>query len=1440
MGNRLKVLFGKYIDFKKYADLGEAIVTKASVAKESRIMELIVAPAQELDRVNISRFEKEFAASLSLTSVKVNTKYKAEQFTASALLGITHMLKEKGYMVNGFFDRASARLEADNFIITLSHGGEEILDKQNIRTAISKIIFNNYDLKLNVEFDGLRSIDENTPLYKEQIEEAIKALPKPQIIERPPETTDNKGAPQPKALSLNFDTSHLPFDKSSAMLIVGKDIKETPIPMHGVNSESGKIVLWGEVFRKDSREIMDGKKTIFTFDFTDLTSSVTMKIFADKNKKEMLSGLDVGDTIIVRGEIQYDRYDRENILMANDIATVKKLKKKDTAEKKRVELHMHTNMSSMDGLTPASTLIKTVANWGHTACAITDHGVAQAFPEAMATAEQIGNGFKIIYGVEGYLINDLIKAVEGDGNCDFSEEFIVFDLETTGLSAATERMTEIGAVKVKNGEVVDVFNTFVNPEKAIPAKITEITGITDAMVKDAPSEAEAMKAFYEFCGSEKAILVAHNAPFDTGFLKQSANRCKMPYAFTAIDTVQIARSLYKDIKNHKLNTVATYLKLPPFNHHRASDDAKILAEIFKLMMETLKEDIGINDVRGINSGLAGGDLKKLASYHIILLVKNKEGLKNLYKLISMSHIDYYYKRPRIPKSMIEKHREGLIIGSACEAGELYRAILDGKQWNDLVQIANFYDYLEIQPTANNMFLVREGRLNSVKDLEDYNRSIVRLGERLNKPVVATGDVHFATKEEGKYREILMTGQGFKDAADQAPLYLKTTAEMLKDFSYLGEEKAYEVVVENTNLIADMIEEVRPIPKGTYTPKIDGADEDLQNITRGKAKEIYGDPLPETVEARLERELGSIIKHGFAVLYIISQKLVWKSEEDGYLVGSRGSVGSSFVATMAGISEVNPLPPHYVCPKCKKSEFILDGSVGSGYDLPAKNCPDCDTVYIREGHDIPFETFLGFNGDKAPDIDLNFSGEYQANAHKYTEELFGSTHVFKAGTISTVADKTAYGFVKKYLEGKGQIVPRAEENRLTVGCTGVKRTTGQHPGGMVVVPRDFDVYDFTPVQRPADDDSSDITTTHFDFHSLHDTILKLDILGHDVPTMYKYLEDMTNIKIRDVDMSDPKVISLFTSPNELGVTAEEIGCNTGSLALPEMGTSFVRQMLIEAKPKCFSDLLQISGLSHGTDVWLGNARDLIQNGTCTISEVIGTRDSIMTTLIYKGLEPGMAFKIMEITRKGNAAALLTDEHYEALKKNKVEDWYVESCKKIKYMFPKAHAAAYVIAAIRLGWFKIYYPKEFYATLFTVRGEDFDALTAIKGVSAVDAKIAELSAKGNTRTAKENGELGTLQITKEMLVRGVELLPVDMYKSHANIYKCEDGKIRLPFSSVAGVGGKAADSLYAEAKKGEFISCDDIIARAKVSKTVIETLKTIGTLKDIPDSSQVTLF
>lgn len=1431
-GSQISEIFFKYIkDISSYTDIGDGKILCVEIEKESKEI-IITAVFEKLIKMNdIFQLEKELQQSLELNKATILPKYSKDKFSSDYFQDLVVCLKKNAPVVNGYFDNANASFNNNMLTIELKNGGEQLLKKSGIENRLKAIIFEQFSFNVDIQFSGV--LNNSQQSHDELMKNVVTASPK--IVEK---KISEKSASQSK-IKISFND--FDFVENSASLVCGKAITTKLIPLNQISLESGKVAVWGDVFDVKTRDTRDGQKVIITIYITDYTNSISLNKIVPKNEFKNFTDIEKGTTIIVQGEVVYNKYEDDINLSFANLMIVKRNKRMDNADKKRVELHLHTKMSFMDGLSDTSDLINNAFSWGHKAIAITDHGVAQAFPDAMNAVEIIrknGGDFKIIYGMEAYFENNYLDGVKGEHHQTFDDEFVIFDVETTGFDANKERLTEIGAVKVKNREIVETFCTFVNPQKPISAKITEITGITDEMVKDAPNEKDALKMFYDFVSN--AVLVAHNAPFDMSFINACAKRNNMQRHFTVIDTVPLCRKIYTNLKSHKLNIVAEHIGIKEFNHHRASDDAKVLYEIFIDILNKLENNFDTNEIQGINECFDNKKDKK-DSYHQIILVKNKIGLKNLYKLISLSHLEYFYKKPRIPKSELIKYREGLIIGSACEAGELYKAVVEGKTWGELCAIASFYDYLEIQPLKNNDYLVREGIVKNEQQLIENNKKIVELGEKLNKPVVATCDAHFLNKNDNVFREILMAGMKYSDYKNQPPLYFRTTEEMLEEFSYLGEHKAFEVVVTNTNLIADMIDDdIRPIPKGTYSPKIDGSDQELEQITMSKAKELYGYNLPEVVDERLKKELNSIIKHGFAVLYMISQKIVKKSIDAGYLVGSRGSVGSSFVATMSGISEVNPLPPHYLCPNCKNSEFITDGSVGSGFDLDEKNCPLCNTPYERDGHDIPFETFLGFDGDKAPDIDLNFSSEYQATAHKYTEELFGSDHVFKAGTISTVADKTAYGFVLKYLENDGIKANKAEENRLTSGCTGVKRTTGQHPGGMVIVPSGYEVYDFTPVQHPADAKDSNVITTHFDFHSLHDTILKLDILGHVVPTQYKHLEDLTGIKVSQIPMSDKKVISLFTSTEALGVTPEDIFSETGTFCLPEMGTNFVRQMLIEAQPKCFSDLLQISGLSHGTDVWINNAQELIKKGTCNISEVIGTRDNIMVYLMHKGLSPSMAFKITEITRKGKASEQFTPEIIDTMKKCGVEQWYIDSCLKIKYMFPKAHAAAYVIAAIRLGWYKINYPLEFYASYFTVRGGDFDVKSAIEGIDSVKRLLSELRAKGNERAQKEEDMYNLLLITNEMLSRGFEFLPVDLYKSDAFKYKIEDGKIRLPFSAIKGLGETAAISLQNGAAKGKYISFDDVQNRCGLSKTVIENMSNLGAMGDLPKTSQISLF
>lgn len=1446
-------VFDSQFGIKLPQQISQGELTQLNINKQARLITLAVKFNGLVERNTLFDTEKLITKTLAYHTV-IKPHFPTELFSADYFPQLYAAVRRDIPSINGTLNNAEVRFENNTLTINLLNGGKTLLDSKGFDKALIKLVSEEFNLYISVNYTGTFEVEENSEEYKAAIQDAQEKINRENLqkaaefYQEEVETAEKREEKHAENTTVEIEVREGKFAtpqiiQSSIRPLYGRSIRGKMIPISSISGDSGRIVVWGDVFDIEKKVTKSGDKNIFTIDITDYTGSTTAKVFNSIKESAVIDNIKKGDTIVVQGDVEYDKYAGELVVNTRSIGTAQKVKVVDNAEKKRVELHMHTNMSQMDAVTSAGDLVNRAYQWGHKAVAITDHGVAQAFPDAMKAADKINKDeekIKIIYGVEAYFMDDLVESVKGDADTGFDGTFICFDIETTGLSAVRDKITEIGAVKVENGVITDTFSTFANPEMPIPQKITQLTGITDDMVKDAPSQSEAVGAFLEFAGDN--VLVAHNAPFDTSFIAKACEDMGREYNYTSIDTVAISRAILTDIKNCKLDTVAKFLRLGDFNHHRATDDAEMLARIFINLCQRLTDDYGITKTNDINTKIAGGDFKKLPTYHQIILVKNKTGLKNLYRLISYSHLNYFYKKPRIPKSELVKYREGLIIGSACCAGQLYMAILEGKPWGELKQIASFYDYLEIQPAGNNSFMIRDGRFNSVDELHEIDRTIIKLAKELGKPVCATCDVHFMDPTDSEFRKILMAGQGFKDAEQQAPLYFRTTAEMLKEFEWLGKDKAYEYVVENPNKIADMCEYIRPIPKGTFPPNIEGAQEQLIDITWKRAKEKYGDPLPEIVKARLDKELNSITTYGFSVLYMTAQKLVADSEAHGYLVGSRGSVGSSFVATMSGISEVNPLCPHYVCPNCKHSEFITDGSYGSGFDMPPKNCPECGTLMDQDGHEIPFETFLGFKGDKVPDIDLNFSGEYQSKSHRYTEELFGKNNVFKAGTISTVAEKTALGFVKKFAQERGLVMHKAEEKRLAIGCTGVKRTTGQHPGGMVVVPRTNDVYDFCPVQHPANDVNSDNITTHFDFHSIHDTITKLDELGHDVPTIYHYLELYTGIPVMKVSMSDPEVMSLFTSPKALGVTEEDIDSKTGTFSLPECGTAFVRGMLIEAQPKTFTDLLQIAGLSHGTDVWLGNAQELIHNGTCTISEVIGTRDSIMTYLMHKGLEPGMAFKIMEIVRKGNATKLLTEEHFKAMREHNVPEWYIDSCMKIKYMFPKAHAAAYMIATLRLGWYKVHKPVEYYAAYFTVRSENLDGAIAMQGHQAVRDKMNNIKQKQSVHeaTAKDEAEFQTLQIVNEMMARKIEFLPVDIYKSEAKMFKVEDGKIRLPFSSLPGVGGAAADSLAETGKHTEYLSIEDMQIKTKVTKAVIETLKDVGVLKDLPESSQMSLF
>ncbi|WIV10897.1 PolC-type DNA polymerase III [Proteiniborus sp. MB09-C3] len=1365
---------------------------------------------------------------IGLDNIFISMNYKDMKCSKESLIdlymtNILDLIRNEIPSSSAWID--SIKWEASNEILNIYIGSKigltalhnKVMDKQ-----IEELINDDLGLNYKIEFNYVES-----QLLSEEEHYKIKEIEETKMLENLLAEVNDNGK--------KFDSKKKNSNdrKNSGSLIYGNKIQNEIIKISDINIESGSVAIEGEIFDLDCKEIK-GDKKIYTFNITDLTSSITIKIFANKKVQEVFdSSLVEGLYVKAYGDVIYDNYLRQIAINLRSLELAERTVRVDNCQEKRVELHCHTKMSAMDGVSNFSDIAKRAADWGHKALAITDHGVVQAYPEGMESAKKYG--IKILYGVEGYLVNDIKPIVTYTKSQDIDTEYVVFDIETTGFSNKNDKVTEIGAVKIINGQVVDRFSQLINPKIKIPEKIIELTGITDELVANEPIIDEVLPRFIEFIGN--SVLVAHNASFDTGFIRENCNRIGLVFNNTTLDTLQLSRELLPHLKSHKLNIIAKHLNVSLENHHRAVDDSEATAKIFIKLVEMLKEK-GVTKLEEINTVFEGNkNIKSDSTFHIIIFAKNQNGLKTLYKIISESHLKYFHRRPRIPKSMLSKYRDDLVIGTACEAGELYKSILSNRAEDEIKDIVNFYDFLEIQPLANNMFLIDNNSVKDIDELKSINRKIVELGEEHDKPVVATGDVHFLDPHEEMYRRILLAGQGFSDADKPMPLYLRTTNEMLEEFSYLGEKKAKEVVIQNTNLIADMIEEILPIPDGTYPPVIDGVDEELRNMNYKKAKEIYGDPLPEIVQARLDRELNSIISNGYAVMYIIAQKLVTKSLSDGYLVGSRGSVGSSFVATMSDITEVNPLPPHYICENCKNCEFILDGSFSSGADLPNKICPKCGAQYKKNGHDIPFEVFLGFEGDKEPDIDLNFAGEYQPKAHQYTEEVFGKGYVFRAGTIGTIAEKTAYGYVKKYFEERNISVNNAEINRLVRGCTGIKRTSGQHPGGVMVVPNYKEIYDFTPIQYPADDSKSGVITTHFDYHSISGRILKLDILGHDVPSIIRMLEDITGINAQSIPLDDKDTLKLFTSTEPLGVTTEEINTEVGTLGVPEFGTKFVRQMLVDTGPTTFGELVRISGLSHGTDVWVNNAQDLVRNGVAKLTGVISTRDDIMLYLIYNGLDKKRSFKIMERVRKGKG---LSEEDEEYMRENKIPEWYIQSCNTIKYMFPKAHAVAYVMMSFRIAYFKVHYPSAFYATYFTSKAIDFDAELALKGKEVVKNKIQELENMGNNKTAKEKNLLTVLEVVLEMYSRGLEFERVDLYKSDSDKFIIGEKGLIPPLKSLEGVGENAARSIAEERKKSEFISLEDLTSRCKITKTVLEALEAHGCLEGIPESNQLTLF
>jgi len=1483
MGKRFSEVFPTLQLNKKLENLfSETTVERVTSNRQKDALRIYLEADHLIPKEQIYAVEKEIVKQLfPKVSMKVKIQEKfvlSAQYNPETLMeaykeSILLELEEYSRIMHGALKRATLVFDKDSMKIIME---DSVLVREvegELRGILEKIIGERCGVMTNISFayDNTQKKDhfeeDEIRIRREVAQIAHRAgiLVKEEDYEENTEEADAAAEATQPVLTEDItkakgkEAERKPLKRSdNPDVIYGKDVNEDPISIEDIIGDLEQVVIRGKIIAVDKREIRN-EKTIFIFDITDFRDTMTCKVFLHNDQvQEFAEGVFKGAFVKVRGVAQIDKFDGEMTITSIDgIMKIKDFttSRMDHSLRKRVELHCHTKMSDMDGVSDAKAIVERAYSWGHSAIAITDHGVVQAYPEAYHAWEALWGKakeqcpdredfFKIIYGVEAYIVDDLKATVTRDKGQSLDSSYVVFDIETTGFSSVKNKIIEIGAAKIVNGEITDRFSEFINPQCPIPYEIVKLTGITDEMVMDAPTVETVLPEFLDFCNG--CVVVAHNATFDMSFIEENARRLGKEFAPTCVDTLGVSRVMFPGQAKHTLDAMCKTLKVSLENHHRAVDDANATAECFLKLLEMMKEK-GVKTLQEINAMEESSPevIKKLRPYHAIMLAKNNTGRVNLYRMVSESHIQYFNKVPKIPKSLFLKFREGVILGSACEAGELYQAILAERSDAEIARLVEFYDYLEIQPIGNNMFMIDSEKVrnvNSIEDIKAINKEIVKLGEKFNKPVVATCDVHFLDPEDEVYRRIIMAGKGFKDADEQAPLYLRTTEEMLEEFAYLGSDKAEEVVITNTIKIADMIDTIAPVRPDKCPPVIEDSDKTLTEICYNKAYELYGNPLPEIVEARLKRELNSIITNGFAVMYIIAQKLVWKSVEDGYLVGSRGSVGSSFVATMSGITEVNPLSPHYYCLKCHYNDFYSDEvkaySGRAGVDMPDKACPVCGEPLCKDGFDIPFETFLGFKGDKEPDIDLNFSGEYQSKAHKYTEVIFGAGQTYRAGTIGTLAEKTAYGYIKNYYEERGIHKRGCEINRIVAGCTGIRRSTGQHPGGIVVLPVGEDINSFTPVQRPANDMTTDTITTHYDYHSIDHNLLKLDILGHDDPTMIRMLQDLTGIDPTKIPLDDKGVMSLFQNTDALGVTPDQIlGCKLGCLGIPEFGTDFAMQMLIDTQPQAFSDLVRIAGLSHGTDVWLGNAQTLIQEKKATIATAICTRDDIMVYLINMGVESSLAFTIMESVRKGKG---LKPEWEEAMIAANVPDWYIWSCKKIKYMFPKAHAAAYVMMAWRIAYCKINFPLAFYAAFFSIRASGFSYELMCQGKEHLENVMKDYKKRGDTLTQKEQTSYKDMKLVQEMYARGYDFVPIDIFKAHARNFQIIDGKLMPSLSSIDGLGEKAADAIVEAAKDGPFLSKDDFRMRTKVSKTVIELMDSLHLFGDIPESNQISLF